>query len=117
MTGNQMELDREALLRCIAACDALESDMAELRLRAYRELAPDNFGLGETHLRSAAALAERFRATAVGGSGVADENTAVGVLAAHERHAAAMKATFEATLARYDEQDAATAAQVNGAGL
>jgi hypothetical protein len=53
----------------------------------------------------------------VGGSGVAYENTAVGVLAAHERHAAAMKATFEATLARYDEQDAATAAQVNSAGL
>ncbi|MCQ4121673.1 hypothetical protein [Rhodococcus tibetensis] len=116
MTGNQVEVDRDALLRCIAACDALASDMADLRLRASRELAPDNFGLGETHLLSAAELAERFRATAVGGTGVAEENTAVGVLAAHERYARAMKEAFEAVLARYDEQDAATARHVTDAG-
>ncbi|BAH52126.1 hypothetical protein [Rhodococcus opacus] len=111
MTGDRLELevDRAALVRCIAACDVLAADMQHLRERARRELAPESFGLGETHLRSAAELAARFRATAIGGPGVADENSAVGTFTAHERYALEQKANFEAALARYDEQDAETA--------
>ncbi|ABG95798.1 MULTISPECIES: hypothetical protein [Rhodococcus] len=109
MTEDRLEVDRDALVRCIAACEVLAADMQDLRERAHRELAPESFGLGETHLRSAADLAARFRATAIGGPGVAVENSAVGTFAAHERYALDLKATFEAALARYDEQDAATA--------
>ncbi|WP_072691129.1 hypothetical protein [Rhodococcus marinonascens] len=111
-----LEVDREALVRCIAACDRLAAEMRDLAQRARRDLAPDNFGLGETHLRSAAALAARFRATAIGGPGVADENTAVGIFAAHERYALDQRARFEAALARYDAQDAAIADHIEGAG-
>jgi hypothetical protein len=107
--SDRLEVDRDALVRCIGACDVLAADMRDLRDRARRELAPENFGLGETHLRSAANLAARFRATAIGGPGVADENSAAGTFAAHERYALELKANFEAVLARYDEQDAATA--------
>ncbi|MFV9458322.1 hypothetical protein ACNJ7E_33470 [Rhodococcus sp. NM-2] len=109
MSEDRLEVDRDALVRCIAACEVLAADMQDLRERAHRELAPGSFGLGETHLRSAADLAARFRATAIGGQGVPVENSAVGTFAAHERYALDLKATFEAALARYDEQDAATA--------
>ncbi|TQC45247.1 hypothetical protein EEB14_32845 [Rhodococcus sp. WS4] len=112
MAGDRLEVDRKALVRCIAACDVLAADMQDLRERARRELAPENFGLGETHLRSAAELAARFRATAIGGPGVAEGDSAVGTFAAHERYALELKANFEAALARYDEQDTATAHRV-----
>ncbi|MEV0947084.1 hypothetical protein [Rhodococcus sp. NPDC049939] len=114
MTEDRLEVDREALVRCIAACDRLAAEMRDLGQQARRDLAPDSFGLGETHLQSAAELAARFRAAAIGGPGVADENTAVGIFAAHERYALDQRAIFEAALARYDEQDATTADRIAG---
>ncbi|AOW93825.1 hypothetical protein BFN03_17360 [Rhodococcus sp. WMMA185] len=116
MTEDRLEVDRETLVRCIAACDRLAAEMRDLGQRARQELAPDTFGLGESRLGSAAELAARFRATAIGGPGVADENTAVGIFAAHERYALDQRAAFEAVLARYDEQDAATAGRLDGTG-
>ncbi|NLE82567.1 MAG: hypothetical protein GX610_23920 [Rhodococcus sp.] len=98
-----LELDREALTRCIDACDTLAGDMEALLVRARTELAPDNMGFGEGHLPSAAALTEKIRVNAT---------AAIATLDANRTRALDMRAEFAKALAAYDEQESMTAGSV-----
>ncbi|MDV7356540.1 hypothetical protein R4282_26435 [Rhodococcus oxybenzonivorans] len=114
--GGRLELDPAGVEQCIKLCDDHARRMGELANRARFELRAANLGIGENDIESAKVLARKFDEKAVGGSEISVSNTAVGLFTAHQSYAKDMKSMFEAVLARYTEQDDATAVAFGSLG-
>ena len=115
--GGRLELDPAGIEQCIKLCQEHADRMKLLGGRARRELRATDLGLGEQDIESARQLARKFDEKAIGGDGIEFANTAVGLFLAHETYASDMKSMFEAVLASYKEQDAATAARLGSVGV
>ncbi|AOW93989.1 hypothetical protein BFN03_18545 [Rhodococcus sp. WMMA185] len=118
-TGERLELQPDAIERLMKACDKLAEDMEILEKSARRELGADEFGLGEKYpnLHSAQQLAQKFRSKAIGGNGIDDANTAVGLFAAHRNYALEMKAMLQRVLDAYNKQEATMIGNLEGIGI
>lgn len=114
--SGHLDLDPEAIKRCITLCDDHANAMGELAERARRELHLDALGIGEEYLDSARQLTQKFKDKAVGGGQIEEWNSAAGLFRSHESHARDMKSTFEAVLKAYEEQEGVTTASLNSQG-
>ncbi|MFZ2173809.1 MAG: hypothetical protein WAW17_07185 [Rhodococcus sp. (in: high G+C Gram-positive bacteria)] len=117
--GEPLELEPGTIERLMQACDKLADDMDVLAGRARVELGVEAFGLGEKHpnLKSAQQLAQKFRSKAIGGDGIDDGNTAVGMFKAHHAYALEMKAMLQQVLDAYNTQESTNTNKINGIGL
>ncbi|MEV0946557.1 hypothetical protein [Rhodococcus sp. NPDC049939] len=111
-----LRVDPEGLRRCISMCEAHADAMFEMADRAGRELWIETLGIGEHELESARLLTQKFNDKAVGGGKIAFESSAVGLLQSHANYALDMKATFEAVLRRYEEQEGIAASSLGRIG-
>ncbi|AOW94562.1 hypothetical protein BFN03_07170 [Rhodococcus sp. WMMA185] len=116
MSEGSLRVDPEGLRRCITMCDEHAKNMRRMAERAREELWIESLGIGEHELESARLLIQKFNDKAVGGGKIAYESSAVGLLLSHERYALDMKATFEAVLRAYEEQEGITASALGQIG-
>ncbi|NLG54445.1 MAG: hypothetical protein GX542_02160 [Rhodococcus sp.] len=114
--SGRLDLDPEAIKRCITLCGDHADAMGRLAERARYELDVDALGIGEAYLESARQLTQKFKDKAVGGGQIEDWNSAVGLFRSHESHARDMKSTFEAVLKAYEEQEGITTAALTAQG-
>ncbi|WP_232320455.1 hypothetical protein [Rhodococcus sp. WMMA185] len=116
LSEGSLRVDPEGLRRCITMCDEHAKNMRRMAERAREELWIESLGIGEHELESARLLIQKFNDKAVGGGKIAYESSAVGLLLSHERYALDMKATFEAVLRAYEEQEGITASALGQIG-
>ncbi|WP_084721722.1 hypothetical protein [Rhodococcus marinonascens] len=116
LSEGHLNVDPEGLRRCIKMCQDHAENMYELAEQARKDLWIESLGIGEHELESARLLIKKFNDKAVGGGKIAHESSAVGLLFSHQRYALDMKATFEAVLRRYEEQEGITASALGQIG-
>ncbi|MEV0945339.1 hypothetical protein [Rhodococcus sp. NPDC049939] len=116
VSEGHLRVDPEGLRRCIKMCQDHADEMRRIAERARTDLWIESLGIGEHELESAKLLTQKFNDKAIGGGKIAYESSAVGLLMSHADYASDMKATFEAVLRAYEEQEGITASSLGQIG-